>query len=184
VAHISLGALIPTGKTDITGQTRNGQGPLPYDMRPGGGTFGVLPGITLQSQNDKATVGLQMRGTIRFGENDLGYTVGNVYESSGWAAYRLNDFFAVTARAHFVKWNGIDGADPGLDPTEDPGNDGYFSSGRRLDLPLGLNLRMPEGSRFAGHNLSVEWIFPVSQKYDGPQLGADWGVVAGWQVVF
>ena len=43
---------------------------------------------------------------------------------------------------------------------------------------------MPEGSPFAGHRISLEWIFPVHQEYDAPQLGADWGMHLGWQVVF
>jgi hypothetical protein len=83
-----------------------------------------------------------------------------------------------------VKWNGIEGADPQLDSTRDPGNAAYFLSGERLDVPVGINLYMPESSRFAGHRLAIEFIFPAHQEYDAPQLGANWGVVAGWQVVF
>ena len=47
-----------------------------------------------------------------------------------------------------------------------------------------MNFYLPEGSRFAGHRLSIEATFPISHEYEGPQFGLDWGVVIGWQVVF
>jgi hypothetical protein len=53
-----------------------------------------------------------------------------------------------------------------------------------LDIPVGLNVLLPEGSVFAGNRLSVEWIFPVAQSYNWFSLGADWGLVAGWQITF
>jgi hypothetical protein len=43
---------------------------------------------------------------------------------------------------------------------------------------------MPEGNRFAGHRLSLEYVFPAVHNYDGGQLAADWGLIVGWQVVF
>lgn len=186
-AYLQLGALIPTGTADVRGETpfsTPDEEALPYDMRPGAGTFGVIPGLSIETQNEFGTVGAQFRALLRFGTNDLEYRLGNRYETDVWAAYRLNDFFAVTARAHYVKWNGLEGYDTGLDPLRDPGNEAYFRAGRRVDVPVGVNLFMPEDTRFAGHRLALEWIFPVHQKYDGPQLGADWGVVAGWHVVF
>jgi len=186
-AHLQLGALIPTGTSDVKAETpfsTPNEEALPYDMRPGAGTFAVEPGLTIQAQNEFGTVGVQFMGTLRFGTNSLDYGLGNRYDGNVWAAYRINDFFSVSARAHYIKWSGIEGADPQLDATRDPGNAAYFLSGERLDVPVGFNLYMPEGSPFAGNRLSLEFIFPAHQEYDAPQLGADWGVVAGWQVVF
>jgi hypothetical protein len=186
-AHLQLGALIPTGAEDVRAETpfsTPGTEALPYDMRPGAGTFAVEPGLTIAAQNEFATVGVQFMGVLRFGTNSLDYGLGNRYDGNVWAAYRLNRFFSVSARAHYLKWSGIEGADPELDMSRDPGNGTYFVSGERLDVPLGLNLYLPEGTRFAGHRLALEFIFPAHQEYDGPQLGADWGIVAGWQVVF
>ena len=186
-AHLQLGALIPVGASDVKAETPfSSPSPeaLPYDMRPGAGTFAAEPGMTIEAQNEYGTIGVQFMGVLRFGTNSLDYALGNQYEGNLWAAYRLNDFFSFSARAHYLKWNGIEGADPGLDPTRDPGNDAYFLSGERLDVPVGLNLYMPEGTRFEGHRLALEFIFPAHQEYNGPQLGANWGITAGWQVVF
>ena len=186
-AHLQLGALIPTGASEVKVETpfsTPNKEALPYDMRPGGGTFAAEPGLTIEAQNEFGTVGAQLMGVLRFGTNSQDYGLGNQYDANVWAAYRINRFFSVSARAHYLKWDGIEGADPGLDTSRDPGNDAYFLSGERLDVPVGLNLYMPEGSPFAGHRLAIEFILPAHQEYDAPQLGASWGVVAGWQVVF
>ncbi len=185
-AHVQMGALIPTAPTEIEGMTpfsSPGEEPLSYDMRPGAGVFGAMPGLTAVAQNETGTVGAQVKGTIFVGTNSRDFAPGDRFEFNAWGAYRVSDYLSVSARAAYQAWGAIDGADPDLDPVRDPGNDGFYMSGSRLDLPIGLNIYMPEG-RFAGHRLSLEYIFPASHTYDGAQLGADWGLVAGWQVVF
>lgn len=185
-AHVQLGAIVPTGTTDVRSRTPGSGVPvaLSYDMRPGSGVFAAVPGMTFAVQNDVATVGAQMQGVVRFSRNSLGYRPGNRFEASAWAAYMLNEYLAVTARGHYEKWGAMRGADPNLNPTLDPGNEYFWGGGRRIEMPVGLNLQMPEGGRFAGHRLSLEWIFPVSQHYNWLQLGSDWGLVAGWQMSF
>jgi hypothetical protein len=187
LAHLQLGALIPTGVYDGKAETpfsSPNKEPLPYDMRAGGGSFAVLPGLTLMAQNEMASVGAQVRGTFYVDTNGADYRPGNVYDFTGWAAYRLNDYFSVSGRARYLRWDGIDGQDPGLDPLRDPGNDAYFLKGRRLDIPVGLNVYLPEGMHLGGNRLSMEYTRTVSQHYRGPQLGADWGISLGWQTVF
>ena len=80
--------------------------------------------------------------------------------------------------------SGSGGAVPALDPLRDPGNDGFFLEGERVDIPVGLNLYLPEGTRLGGHRLSIEAILPAHHDYTGPQLGLDWGLVVGYQVSF
>ena len=186
-AHIQLGALVPTGQDDVRRETpfsSPDEEALPYDMRPGGGTFALLPGISAQVQNEFGTVGAQVRGSIPFGTNNRDFTPGSTVHATGWAAYKINDFFSASARFSYQKWSGITGGDPDLDPARDPGNDAFFLEGSRLDIPVGVNVYLPEGTRFAGHRLSIEAIFPASHDYDGPQLGLVSGVMVGWQIVF
>ena len=191
-AHLQLGVTIPTGPTEA--RTPDGA-PLAYDMRVGGGTFAVSPGITLGAQNEFGSVGAQLQGKFNLGTNDLDFAMGDRVELNGWAAHRINSYFSVSARLAYQRWKRIDGGDAELDAQNqlwidavgkafDPGFESYYQGGSRLDIPIGLNVYLPEGSRFAGHRLSVEYIHPVSHNYDGPQLGMDWGIVAGWQVVF
>lgn len=185
-AHLQLGGLVPVGSAEAVGRTPfSGRDVhLPYDMRAGAGVFGLLPGLTALAQNESGTVGAQVKGTVFVGKNDMEYAPGDRMELNVWGSYRANAYFSVSARAAYQSWAAIDGADPDLDPFRDPGNDGLFMGGHRLDIPVGVNFYLPEGSRFAGHRLSLEYVYPASHKYDGPQLGADWGVVAAWQVVF
>ena len=186
-AHLQLGALVPTGTSDVTAETpfsTPSEEPVPYDMRPGAGTFAILPGISAQAQNEYGSVGAQAKGTVFFGTNDQDYAPGDRMDVTGWGSYRANDHFSVSARLHYLAWRGIDGADARLDPDRDPGNNSYFLKGERVDLPVGLNFYLPRGSGLVGHRVSFEWIFPLHQEYDAPQLGADWGFVVGWQAVF
>jgi len=185
-AHVQLGAVVPVGSSDVVAPTPSSGGdvPLPYDMRPGAGTFALRPGLTAAVQNGVGTVGAQVTGLLYLGTNSEGYSPGDRIDLNGWAAYKANDFFSFSGRVHYQAWRGIEGADTRLNPAQDPGNESYFLKGERVDLPVGVNFTMPEGSRFAGHRISLEWIFPVHQEYDAPQLGADWGMHVGWQVVF
>jgi hypothetical protein len=186
-AHLELGALIPIGASDVTAETpfsSPSEEALPYDMRPGAGTFALMPGFTAQAQNEFGTVGAQLKGVVHIGTNSDDYSLGDRFDGTAWASYRANDYFSFSGRFHYQVWRGITGADPRLDPLRDPGNDSYFLQGERVDLPLGVNFYLPEGSRFEGHRLALEWIFPVHQEYDGPQLGTDWGFTVGWLVEF
>jgi hypothetical protein len=184
-AHLQGGVIVPTGAFDVTAPTpfsAEEEEALPYDMRPGGGTFAFLPGATVLVQNETSSLGAQVKGAIYFGKNDSEFAPGSRYQATGWAALRANDYFSVSARVDYQAWSGIQGADPLLDPQRDPGNDAYFLEGSRLYMPVGVNFVMPEGERFGGHRIGLEMVFPVHQKYDGPQLGADWGLVVGWEM--
>ena len=79
-------------------------------------------------------------------------------------------------------WGNIDGQDetlvvaPSVVPTADPNRRG----GSRIDLAVGLNVKTP----LQGHRLALEAALPVYQNLDGPQLGAEWFLTAGWQFSF
>ncbi len=186
-AHAQFGSVLPTGSVDIVGETPFSSPDLeylPYDMRPGTGTFALLPGMTVSVQNEHGSVGAQVGANIPLGDNSLGFAPGRRVTATGWGAYRINEYFSVSGRVLWQNWDGIDGADPFVDPQRDPGNDAFFLEGERIDVPVGLNFYMPEDSRFGGHRLAIEAIFPISHDYTGPQLGLDWGVTLGWQMVF
>jgi hypothetical protein len=187
-AHVSGGLSVPTGSLDEEG-TRpgaSGDAPLPYVMQTGSGTFDLYPGLTIQAMNAFGSVGLQGMATLRLGENDNGYTLGNRTTVSGWFAIPIGDQLSFSGRMQYTNWGSISGSDPSFagdvsrvaDPTFFP----ELSGGSRLDLPLGVNLHLDRGP-LAGHRLGVEAIFPVSQDLDGPQLQENWAVVFGWQTL-
>ncbi len=177
--HVQAGGVIPTGKAITYGDTTRAQTgaavSLPYDMRTGFGTFGVVLGIGGGVQNEVGSLGAQFRLRTDFGENDAGFTPGDQYEANGWAAYRLNDVFSFSAGIRWERYRSLDGLDESLNITGDPHNAAPFLSGQRAHLPLGVNFRLPEGHRLAGHGLGVEAVYTLHHDMDAPQLGMNWG---------
>jgi hypothetical protein len=186
--HVQGGAVIPVMPANTTyGQiTPTTSGPLPYDMRTGGGSYAVVGGISGSVQNEVGILGAQFRGQVYVLGNNAGgdgYTPGDRYEANGWAGYNVTDYLAVLAGIRWQTWDHIEGADARLDPGGDPHNQGAMLAGERLILPIGVNLIMPENANIiGGHILSLEAMYPIHHNYDGPQLGLDWGINLGYTI--
>jgi len=181
--NISLGAVFPTGKSRTYANTPFGTSQaLPYDQRPGGGTFGLTPGAAFQAQNEFGSVGATFRARINLVEGVTDWTPGDRYEANGWAAYRIDDALSASMGLRWQGWGRIEGADPQLDPTMDPGNDpvtGTGAGGQQADLTLGINFMMPGGA-LAGHRFQLESNYTLHHDYEGVQLGRDWAINLGW----
>jgi len=189
--HVQVGGVIPTGSSTTYADTTSFQSgtttPLPYDMRPGGGTAAVVAGIAGNVQNSVGSVGAQFRARIHVGSNSAGtngYTLGDRYEGNGWAAYNVNQHLSLSGGIRWENWGNIEGGDDRLAPGGDPHNLGTLLAGQRVTMPLGINFMLPEGSQFAGHRLSLEGVYALHHDYEGPQLGLDWGVNLGWAFSF
>ena len=183
--NASLGVVLPIGKARTWAQTPFSglaEEALPYDMRPGGGTFGIMPGISGQVQNEFGSLGAQFKGRINVGTGTADFTYGDSYEANGWAAYRINDMFSVSAGVRWQIWGNIEGADPNLDPARDPAADPIFLAGQRADMPLGINFVIPGDGPLAGHRLLAEAVYALHHDYEGPQLGLDWGINLGYRL--
>lgn len=174
-AHLVGGLEIPTGSIekvgpDLTGTPRL----LPYEMQLGTGSFSIVPGASASIQNDKATVGAQVKARFRLFDNGRDYRYGDQFDGAMWAGYLLNEHFAVTTGLRLQKWGTIEGQDSGMDPTLDPGQDPFFSSGTRLDVPLGLNIRMT-GGLLSGMDVLFEFVWPTYENFDAPRPEGEWG---------
>lgn len=181
---LSGGVEIPLGSTDATGDLLVLQDQiLPYEMQPGSGSISVVPGVVAQMQNEFGSVGAQLKARLRLNDNDRDYRLGDVVEANGWVGYRLNSFFAVTSGVRASSWGSIEGLPTDVDVGRDPGEDPVFTGGKRVDIPLGLNVYLPEGS-LQGHRFSLEFVWPVHQDYDNFRVANDWGFAVGWQKVF
>lgn len=66
-----------------------------------------------------------------------------------------------------------------MSPAADPRAQG----GERLDVGIGANWYGPSGA-LRGHRLGFEFLVPIDQRLDGPQLETDWSAVLGWQYAF
>ncbi len=177
--HLNAGISLPTGSTDERGDTpAMANAILPYPMQLGSGTYDLLPGVTYSGQTTAFSWGAQLMGTIRLGENDEDYTLGDKVELTGWVAYKWNDALSTSFRLAGQSWGNIDGADSRLNanlvPTADPDRRG----GDRIDALIGFNYKM------AGFRLAAEVGKPIHQDLDGPQLETDWITSFGVQYAF
>jgi hypothetical protein len=186
-AHANLGVSLPTGPVDNTDVTPASGGEpvqLPYPMQIGSGTVDVRPGLTVLGMTERLSWGLQGIVTVRTGENDRGWRMGDRVDGTGWAALRLSDRVSLSGRVAVASWGDFEGEDPAFgDPSMVPTVRTDLRRGTRVDVPLGLNYYVPRGF-LAGHRLAVEWSIPVYQDLDGPQLETDWVLTLGWQKSF
>jgi hypothetical protein len=187
-AHLVAGVSIPTGSVEEDGQLPDGPigGPdrtLPYPMQPGDGTFAILPGAVLVTENEFGTVGLQSEARIPVGENDRGWTRGTGLTAQAWMAYRFTDWVSGSARVSYQRTGDLSGSDESLFAFSSPLAHPDLQGGTRIEVPLGVNFRFPEG-RLAGHRLHAEVILPVHQDLDGPQLKPATGAAISWGFAF
>lgn len=183
-AHLNFMVSAPTGSTTETGFVPPAGRVirLPYPMQLGSGTWDLKPGITYLGQCGNFSYGAQLLGTIRLDENDEGYTLGDDITATIWGAMKLSDSVSTSLRLSATSWGDIDGRDPlirGPVPTANPD----LRGGERVDLFYGINYLF-QGGALKGHRLAVEAGIPLHQDLDGPQLGMDWMLTAGWQKAF
>ncbi len=183
--HMNAGARLPTGSIEELDELPTSGGndvQLPYPMQTGSGTFDVEPGITYLGQAGDWSWGGQGRATIRIGDNDHGYTLGNKFMGTFWGGRNLSRNAAMSLRVEAQGIGDIDGAEPAasVNPAVVPTARTDLRSGTRVDGGIGLNLHIPpaKGMRFA-----AELLFPLYQDLDSPQLETDWTLVLGFQIV-
>ena len=181
--HLNAGLSVPTGNFHNRDDTPLGRVRLPYPMQIGSGTVDLLPGVTALAQWGSWSGGAQATGIIRLGRNKREYRRGHGLKLQAWGARELNRWVSASLRAAFVRHGNYRGDDDQLDPaivpTADPSRRGF----RRIDLGIGLNFVVPAGP-LVGNRFAVEWVRPVWQRVQGPQLETDWKITAGWQLAF
>lgn len=183
--HVNVGLSIPVGLLeDAYNETPSATIPnLSYPLRTSSGTYDLLLGYTIRGQYQNWTWGTQLNGTVRTGLNTLGYRQGDAAEVTGWLSRRFGRYVATSFRLDYQMQGNIYGADARLDtaqaPTNDPNHFGY----QRLNTLIGINFYLPDG-RIPNQRLSLEAGLPAFQSVEGPQLGLDWILNAGWSMIF
>jgi len=181
--HATLGASLPTGSIDETDRVLTPMNTtpvltLPYPMQLGSGTVDPILGLTFAANHERIGYGAQWRSTFRVGENDAGYTLGDEHRATAWGSYLWTPAVSTSLRIEAYERGDIDGNDARVRApvqTADPENQGIS----RVDLGFGVNLA-GQGA-LKGHRLGVEFVLPVRQDLDGPQLETDWVLSVGYQ---
>lgn len=175
-AHLTIGLSAPTGGINEHGLTPMGDVRLPYPMQLGSGTWDVRLAATYNRFFLRWSWGSQLAASVRSGWNSNDYHLGNEAQVSTWLARALSPHVSVSARLQYRQWGDIRGADPALDPMMVATADPHLRAGKRLDLGAGVNIA---GS--GGHRLALEYLLPLYQNLNGPQLEQDWMVNLGYQ---
>jgi hypothetical protein len=185
--HVSAGLSLPTGSIDETDEILSPMNMrptvrLPYAMQLGSGTYDVLTGITYTGYFDRASWGTQAQLTLRQGENDEGYTLGDETKLNAWAQYKVSAGLSLSLRTEYKDAGEIDGQDSnimGPVQTADPTNSG----GSVINLGLGFNLLAVNGP-LKGHRLAFEYLQPIKQDPNGLQMEMDDMWMLGYQYAF
>jgi len=186
--HVNAAVGLPTGDIKATGATPLGVTRLPYPMQLGSGTVDLFPGLTYSGGLNKATWGLQAIGTIRLGDNNQGYALGDEYEVSAYGAYRWIQWLSTSLRFKWKDWANYEGRDPNIARTNPmgvplvPTAETNRRGGERLDILGGINILFPEVMGLENH-LGLEFGVPIYQNLDGPQLESDYTFFVGWQII-
>ncbi len=179
-ATLHLGISIPTGSVD---QKMHGRF-THYDMQLGSGTWDLKPGLTYKGYSGPLSWGGQVTGTVRLeDENESGYSLGDVLESTAWTAVMLNGWASISGRVLWTSSGDIEGHYNGPHGHSSPVDIQQNYGGERLDLGLGLNLLVPKGA-LKGHRLAVEALWAVDQESNGVFMKRDFSLFAGWQFAF
>lgn len=180
--HANLGVSLPTGSITQKDDTPMGRVRLPYPMQLGSGTVDLLPGITWNGQFGKWSAGAQLLGTLRLGRNRQEYRLGHRVAAHLWGARLWTQWLSTSLRVGSEAWGNIEGDDDDLNPALVPTADPNRRGGRRVDLAAGVNVFFT--GALSGYRLGLEFVYPVHQWLDGPQLETDWLFVLGWQKTF
>jgi len=185
--HLNLGLSLPTGSIDeeddvLTPMNTRPRLRMPYAMQLGSGTYDLEPGITYRGHQDRIGWGAQYIATLRLGENDEDYSLGDKHRLTGWGSYRVADWASISLRLSYQDEDSIDGTDPIVTaPVTTANPDNY--GGERLDMAVGVNLVGQEAG-LRGHRLALEYQSTLDQDANGVQMEMESMVILGYQFAF
>ncbi|XSG84886.1 MAG: DUF3570 domain-containing protein [Methylohalobius sp. ZOD2] len=185
--HVGLGISAPTGAVDLEFRriAQQDGGLEHFGMQLGSGTWDFLPSLTYTGHHERWSWGAQVRGTVRLqDENESGYRLGNVFQSTVWGGYGMTDWLQLSVRGvytaqgkivgDFNAYNGRAG------PMDFPSNyGGYY-----WDVGFGVNALIPKGWPLAGNTLRFEWLQPLQDDVNGFQLKREGALTASWNYAF
>ena len=142
-----------------------------------------MPSATYTGKSGDWGWGAQLNGAIRLAENRRGYRLGDRLNTTAWFSRDLCEALSTSLRLNFDHWGNIHGSDRDLTLTAPPTADPRRRGGDRLEAGIGANYVFQNGT-LRGVRLAAEFLHPITQKLDGPQLETDWNLTIGLQYAF
>ena len=178
--HAQIGVEKNIGKNDVSSQvlmpTGNiGSIVMPYSMQGGDKSLSLLGAITYTKSFGVWKVGGQIRTKTNIKNKEWNF--GDSDELNFWSQRDLNNISAWSLRVKVQDIKPIDGTDKNIRApvqTADPRNYG----GKTVSLGIGINILLPRGS------IGLETYKPISRDLNGPQMGMDWALQAGYHLSF
>ncbi len=176
---VSLGINMPTGSIDELGPTPRdppNDTLLPFTMQLGSGTWDLAPALAFSGRRGKVRWGLRTSATLRLGENDRGYTLGDRFNLSGSLSGKTGTWAEPFLRLSLQKTGRIDGRDEELmvslpngalifpAPVTNPA----FFGGEEIELRLGGKFSLGQ-SALKKVIINAEFGLPLYQSLNGPQ---------------
>lgn len=169
--HMNAGLSLPVGsvtKTDDTPMKKDAK--LPYPMQLGSGTVDFVFGATYKKSYTSASIGAQLMGTHRTGNNTEAYQLGDFAFLNLWGAININSFMSLSARFQGEIAEDISGKDKDLNPMMAPAaktsNYGY----EQINGFLGLNVTFNQSSKLNKIRMGFEAGLPIYQNVNGIQM--------------
>ncbi len=186
--HANLALLVsaPTGDTSVRFRRDHGveRGFVHYDMQLGSGTWDFLPSLTYLGERGRFRFGAQASGIVRMeSEGPTGYALGDELQLTSWAGIDVTHWLATTLRGLYTQQGRISGRYDQLSTLRTPADYPNNAGGRFFDLGIGLAVTVPRGS-FEGMQLSLEWIQPLAEDWNGYQLERTGSLAASWGMSF
>ena len=162
-SHVNLGLSIPTGEIDEESNNMTAG----YAMQLGSGTYDLIGEYVRKYDYDMASIGFQSSGTLRLGKNSEDYKLGHKYHITTWASTSWSRRLSSSIRLQYKYEGQVDGSHADItmmtNPTLDPANTG----GQSITLGLGSNYLLGKSKDSA--RLSIEYIYPLRQHFNGIQ---------------
>lgn len=185
-ANVALLVSAPSGDTSqrFRRDHQTERGFVHYHMQLGSGTWDFLPSLTYQGERGRFRFGLQTSAVVRMEhEGRTGYALGDQVQVTGWGGVSVSDWLGLSLRGLYTHAGRIRGRYDRPILVRTPGDLPANAGGRFFDLGIGLALTVPRGS-FEGMQLSLEWIQPLAEDWNGYQLERTGTLAASWGMHF
>lgn len=178
--HFNTGISFPVGSVnqkDDTPMKENAK--LPYQMQLGSGTVDFSFGATYKKLFTSGSIGAQLSGVLRTGNNAEGYQLGDVGMVTVWGAYNLTQHLSVSTRLQGLLRDDISGVDSDLNPMMAPAANTANYGGHQMNGFLGLNYAFGASSNWNKVKFGLELGLPIYQDVTGIQMNQKFLMNAG-----
>lgn len=175
---------IPTGSIEANTTMKMGMActdntmTAPYHMQLGSGTYDLTPSITYLGAYFNLRYGAQASFKYRIGENDQGYTLGNVYKAKLWVNKPIS-MVKLSAEVDVIHHKAIDGVHAAINaglPTPLVST----ANSKRLDAFITIGAEVPVSIVAVG----LDIMLPVYQNTRGLQMKHNWSTALSVSAMF